>query len=116
MVLLSLQVLRSMILLLLQQQLLLGIACIILVQKFLTGATIVKLTRTLAIIPITLVLGFYQAKKASGQNKASIKSAFPMFILYFIIASIITTFLNYFMDRNIFSAEISSAILSFPLL
>ena len=79
----------------------------------LTGATIVKLTRTLAIIPITLVLGFYQAKKASGQNKASIKSAFPMFILYFIIASIITTFLNYFMDRNIFSAEISSAILSF---
>lgn len=79
----------------------------------LTGATIVKLTRTLAIIPITLVLGFYQAKKASGQNKASIKSAFPMFILYFIIASIITTFLNYFMDRNIFSAKISSAILSF---
>jgi uncharacterized integral membrane protein (TIGR00698 family) len=81
--------------------------------EVLTGATIVKLTRTLAIIPITLVLGFYQAKKASGQNKASIKSAFPMFILYFIIASIITTFLNYFMDRNIFSAEISSAILSF---
>ncbi|WP_312259443.1 putative sulfate exporter family transporter, partial [Megamonas funiformis] len=34
-------------------------------------------------------------------------------ILYFIIASIITTFLNYFMDRNIFSTEISSAILSF---
>ena len=49
--------------------------------EVLTGATIVKLTRTLAIIPITLVLGFYQAKKASGQNKASIKSAFPMFIL-----------------------------------
>lgn len=84
--------------------------------EVLTGATIVKLTRTLAIIPITLVLGFYQAKKASGQNKASIKSAFPMFILYFIIASIITTFLNYFMDRNIFSTEISSAILSFFVL
>ena len=79
----------------------------------LNKAVTVKLTRTLAIIPITLVLGFYQAKKASGQNKASIKSAFPMFILYFIIASIITTFLNYFMDRNIFSTEISSAILSF---
>jgi uncharacterized membrane protein YadS len=31
--------------------------------EVLTGATIVKLTRTLAIIPITLVLGFYQAKK-----------------------------------------------------
>ena len=30
--------------------------------EVLTGATIVKLTRTLAIIPITLVLGFYQAK------------------------------------------------------
>ena len=81
--------------------------------QVLDSATIVKLTRTLAIIPITLILGFYQAKKASGQNKASVKSAFPMFILYFIIASIITTILNYFMDVNIFSAELSSAILTF---
>lgn len=79
----------------------------------LDGATIVKLTRTLAIIPITLVLGFYMAKKHSGTNKASVKSAFPMFILYFVIASIITTICNYCMDSNIFSAEISSAILSF---
>lgn len=79
----------------------------------LDGATIVKLTRTLAIIPITLILGFYQAKKSSGTNKASIKSAFPMFILYFILASVITTICNYCMDSSIFSVEISSYILSF---
>lgn len=81
--------------------------------QVLDGATIVKLTRTLAIIPITLILGFYQAKKSSGTNKASVKAAFPMFILYFIIASIITTILNYLMSNNIFSVEISSLILSF---
>ena len=70
-------------------------------------------TRTLAIIPITLILGFYTAKKSSGTNKASIKSAFPMFILYFIIASVITTICNYCMDNSIFSAEISGMVLSF---
>lgn len=37
--------------------------------EVLTGATIVKLTRTLAIIPITLVLGFYQAKKLLVKTK-----------------------------------------------
>jgi uncharacterized integral membrane protein (TIGR00698 family) len=59
-------------------------------------ATIVKLTRTLAIIPITLVLAFARARKeklADGQGgaKVSIKSVFPMFILYFVLASVVTT-------------------------
>lgn len=73
-------------------------------------ATIVKLTRTLAIIPITLVLAFWQmhlAQKAAAklstagtaaqeetqpiENTFSFKRAFPMFILYFLIASLITT-------------------------
>lgn len=55
-------------------------------------AVTVKLTRTLAIIPITLVLAFYRSKKesASGQ-KVSLKKIFPFFILYFVGASIITT-------------------------
>ncbi len=58
-------------------------------------ATIVKLTRTLAIIPITLVLALYRTKKAKkGEtaNTFSLKKVFPFFILFFILASIITTF------------------------
>ncbi|WP_423214551.1 YeiH family protein [Streptococcus equinus] len=62
----------------------------------LDGATIVKLTRTLAIIPITLVLSFYTAFKESKNGRASektfsLKKAFPMFVLYFLLASIVTT-------------------------
>lgn len=57
-------------------------------------AVTVKLTRTLAIIPITLVLALLRTRKASNKNnetKVSLKSIFPMFILYFILASVITT-------------------------
>lgn len=55
-------------------------------------AVTVKLTRTLAIIPITLVLAFYRSKKESSQGqKVSLKKIFPFFILYFVGASIITT-------------------------
>ena len=58
-------------------------------------AVTVKLTRTLAIIPITLVLAFIRTRKekANGTEgkKVSLKQIFPMFILYFIAASIITT-------------------------
>lgn len=59
-------------------------------------ATIVKLTRTLAIIPITLALAFWrtwQAKKGSGAScgSFSLKKIFPFFILFFVLASVITT-------------------------
>lgn len=57
-------------------------------------AVTVKLTRTLAIIPITLVLAFWRTKKqnnAAEGKKVSMKAIFPFFILYFIAASIITT-------------------------
>lgn len=59
-------------------------------------ATMVKLTRTLAIIPITLVLALWRTHKAKteqsrGGEAFSLKRAFPMFILYFVLASIITT-------------------------
>ncbi len=84
----------------------------------LDSATIVKLTRTLAIIPITLVLAFWQvrrarraqgggAENASGENAAnrngmsegaagegsafSLRRAFPLFIVFFVLASVITT-------------------------
>lgn len=56
-------------------------------------AVTVKLTRTLAIIPITLALALIRTKKESQKEgkKVSVKSIFPFFILYFIGASIITT-------------------------
>lgn len=56
-------------------------------------AVTVKLTRTLAIIPITLVLALIRSRReqnAAGQ-KVSFRQIFPFFILYFIAASIITT-------------------------
>lgn len=68
----------------------------------LDDATIVKLTRTLAIIPITLVLAIMMARKenAAADNATtgakllggfSLKRAFPTFILLFLAASVITT-------------------------
>lgn len=60
-------------------------------------ATIVKLTRTLAIIPITLILAFVKMRKSkksadgAQKTKVSIKKIFPVFILYFVLASVITT-------------------------
>ncbi|MCI6012967.1 MAG: YeiH family protein [Firmicutes bacterium] len=72
-------------------------------------AVTVKLTRTLAIIPITLVLAFWQAHKAKAAALAaaesgsaadgaegagsgfSFRKSFPFFIIYFILASLITT-------------------------
>ncbi len=71
-------------------------------------AVTVKLTRTLAIIPITLVLAFLRTRreKADGAEgkKVSLKQIFPMFILYFIAASIITTIsVSCGVDSGIFS-------------
>ena len=59
-------------------------------------ATIVKLTRTLAIIPITLALALWRtakAKRSGGEagNSFSLKKVFPFFILFFVLASVITT-------------------------
>ena len=55
-------------------------------------ATIVKMTRTLAIIPITLAIALYRAKKESGSgSNFQLKKVFPMFILFFVLASVITT-------------------------
>lgn len=56
-------------------------------------AVTVKLTRTLAIIPITLVLAFIRTRKTGKdtENKVSFRKIFPFFILFFIAASIITT-------------------------
>lgn len=59
-------------------------------------AVTVKLTRTLAIIPITTVLAFWRIHKEAKTNpnideKVHPLKVFPMFILYFLLASLITT-------------------------
>lgn len=69
-------------------------------------ATIVKLTRTLAIIPITLVLALVRMRNEKKNNtssgtKFSFKKIFPMFIIWFVLASVITTVLtNVFADNE----------------
>ena len=56
-------------------------------------AVTVKLTRTLAIIPITLVLALVRSRQARKETASgfSLKQSFPMFILYFVLASLVTT-------------------------
>ena len=59
-------------------------------------AVTVKLTRTLAIIPITLVLALIRAKGKNtesgvAQSGFSLRKSFPLFILFFVLASIVTT-------------------------
>ena len=66
------------------------------VDGILSSAVTVKLTRTLAIIPITLVLALWhtaKAKKAGGsaENAFSFKKAFPFFIVWFVLAALVTT-------------------------
>ena len=55
-------------------------------------AVTVKLTRTLAIIPITLVLALRNTKAAKKEGQAiPLRQIFPFFILYFLLTSVITT-------------------------
>ena len=58
-------------------------------------AAIVKMTRTLAIIPITLVLALIRTRKAGnggqGAKKVSLRKIFPFFVLFFVLASVVTT-------------------------
>lgn len=57
-------------------------------------ATIVKLTRTLMIVPITLALAIWMARNESKKEGAgfSIGKVFPMFVIYFLVASLVNTF------------------------
>lgn len=57
-------------------------------------ATIVKLTRTLMIVPITLVLAVYTSKKKAGshQNNFHFVKIFPWFVIGFLLAAVLFTF------------------------
>ena len=69
-------------------------------SQTLDKAVTVKLTRTLAIIPITFTLAFLRVKdiKKSGgtETRVKLKNIFPFFILYFIGLSILTAVLSNF--------------------
>jgi len=57
-------------------------------------ATIVKLTRTLMIVPITLALATYMTRKSkqSGTGDFEFRKVFPWFVLLFVAAAVINTF------------------------
>mgnify|MGYP001006788450 CR=1 FL=1 len=65
-------------------------------------ATIVKLTRTLMIVPITFVLALYTAR-TEGSSHFSFSKAFPWFVLGFVAASLLHT-------SGIVSPEISRSL------
>ena len=69
-------------------------------------AVTVKLTRTLAIIPITLALAFYTARAAQhseDSKQVSVKQIFPFFIIFFVLASVITTLaVNFGVSESVF--------------
>ena len=61
-------------------------------SQTLDKAVTVKLTRTLAIIPITLFLAFFRMKQpGNASQKVNFRKIFPFFILFFVAASVITT-------------------------
>lgn len=69
-------------------------------------AVTVKLTRTLAIIPITLALAFMRIRKEGAENGSSVsmRRIFPFFIIYFVLASLATTILTSIgLDESLFS-------------
>ena len=84
-------------------------------SQTLDKAVTVKLTRTLAIIPITLVLAFMRTKKESSSagTKVSMKSIFPFFILYFVGASVITTVFQALISAGVIGGVAGASILWF---
>lgn len=56
-------------------------------------AVIVKLTRTLMIVPVTLALALYTSRRRAREASYSFAKIFPWFVLGFLAASVIGTFL-----------------------
>ncbi|MEG0250157.1 MAG: YeiH family protein [Peptostreptococcus sp.] len=82
----------------------------------LDAATVVKLTRTLAIIPITFFLSLYYSKKESNGSTVGaykISKMIPSFILYFVLCSIITTVFQSMISNGIISGGLANLIPEF---
>ena len=77
--------------------------------------TIVKLTRTLAIIPITFCLSLYETKKSGVQEgkKINFLAMLPRFILYFILCSIITSLFDLAIGKGVITGRSASMVTGF---
>lgn len=78
-------------------------------------AVIVKMTRTLCIIPICLGLAFWRTHKArtagsQGGNNVKISKIFPWFVLLFLGASIVNTVLSVVFDSGTANSMVSSSM------
>ncbi|WP_283407685.1 YeiH family protein [Anoxynatronum buryatiense] len=60
-------------------------------ENALKSATVVKLVRTLAILPVTLVLGIRQSKQKEAGDRAKFSKIFPWFIMGFLTAALMVT-------------------------
>lgn len=61
-------------------------------------ATVVKLTRTLMIVPITLALALYtskQSKLSSDTSEFKLSKVFPWFVIGFVATAMLNTFINF---------------------
>lgn len=85
----------------------------------LDSATVVKLTRTLAIIPITFFLSLYENKRKSdqiGNKKVKIHKMVPSFIIYFVFCSILTTIVQAMIDSGNTGEAVTNVIPQFFIL
>ena len=60
-------------------------------EKALATATVVKLVRTLAILPLTLVLGLRKRKGKEGVENVKLTTVFPWFVGGFLAAAVLVT-------------------------
>ena len=67
-------------------------------HQVLDSATIVKLTRTLFIIPIVVALSYIVTRNDGSEKRCDVRKAFPKFILFFLLASVITTVASWYLD------------------
>ncbi|MBC2577188.1 YeiH family putative sulfate export transporter [Peptostreptococcus russellii] len=82
----------------------------------LDSATVVKLTRTLAIIPITFFLSLHFSKNEDKEESFSlykIGKMIPSFILYFVGCSIITTICEMMISNGTISGALAAGIPNF---
>lgn len=89
----------------------------------LDSATVVKLTRTLAIIPITFFLSLYFNKKekgladvdtqTSGFSLYRLSKMVPSFIIYFVLCSVITTIFQTLISNGTIGGSLSLLIPKF---
>jgi uncharacterized integral membrane protein (TIGR00698 family) len=77
-------------------------------------AVIVKLTRTLMIVPITIVLALYTSRKIAGGKSGSsysIAKIFPWFVLGFVAASVANTFIPMPQGLGSFLAQVGKFVI-----